>query len=68
MKSAPPHLSGRRAAAGVVVAASALALTLAAGQAAACGAAAGTVQVASVDERGEIALADGRDALERISC
>jgi endonuclease YncB( thermonuclease family) len=60
MKSAPPHLSGRRAAAGVVVAASALALTLAAGQAAACGAAAGTVQVASVDERGEIALADGR--------
>jgi hypothetical protein len=61
MKSAPTHLSRRRAGAGVVVAASALALGLATGPAAAvCGAAAGTVQAVSIDERGEVALADGR--------
>ncbi len=58
MKSAPTHLTRRRAAAAGAVAA--LALALAAGRAAACGAAAGTVQAASVDERGEVALADGR--------
>ena len=60
MKSAPTHLTCRRAAADGVVAALALALCLVAGQSAACGAAAGTVRAASVDERGEIALADGR--------
>jgi endonuclease YncB( thermonuclease family) len=58
MKFASTHLPGRRAAA---VAGFALALVLAAGSAvAACGAAAGIVRAASVDERGEIALADGR--------
>ena len=60
MKSAPTHLPAWRAAAAGVAAALALTLALAAGPAAACGAAAGTVQAASVDERGEIALADGR--------
>jgi endonuclease YncB( thermonuclease family) len=59
MKFPPTHLPRRRALAPGVVAL-ALALGLAAGRAAACGAAAGTVQAASVDERGEIALADGR--------
>jgi hypothetical protein len=60
MKSAPTHLPGWRAAA-AAVAALALALELAAGPAAAaCGAPAGIVQATAVDERGEIALADGR--------
>jgi len=55
MKFAPTHLPGRRAAAAV------LALGLASGPvAAACGAAAGDVQATAVDERGEIALSDGR--------
>ncbi len=57
MKFAPTHLPGQRAAALT------LALGLAAAPAAAaaaCGAAAGTVQAAAIDERGEIALADGR--------
>ena len=55
MKFAPTHLPGRRAAAAV------LALGLASGPAAAaCGAAAGAVQATAVDERGEIALSDGR--------
>ena len=58
MKFPPTHLSCRRALASGVAAA--LALGLAAGPAAACGAAAGTAQAASVDERGEIARADGR--------
>jgi len=60
MKFFPTHLPRRSAAAAGVAAALALALALAAGRAAACGAAAGVVQAASVDFRGEIALADGR--------
>jgi len=60
MKFFPTHLPRRSAAAAGVAAALALALALAAGRAAACGAAAGMVQAASVDFRGEIALADGR--------
>ena len=60
MKFLPTHLLRRRATAAGVVAVVALAHGLAAGRAAACGAAAGSVQAASVDERGEIALADGR--------
>ena len=60
MKFSPTHLPRRSAAAAGVAAALALALALAAGRAAACGAAAGMVQAASVDFRGEIALADGR--------
>ena len=60
MKFFPTHLPRRSATAAGVAAALALALALAAGRAAACGAAAGMVQAASVDFRGEIALADGR--------
>jgi len=59
MKSAPTHLPGRRA--GVAVAVAAAALAVAAGPgAAACGAAGGAVEATSVDQRSEIALADGR--------
>jgi endonuclease YncB( thermonuclease family) len=58
MNFAPTHLPRRRPAAVAVVAA--LALALAAGRAEACGAAAGNVQATAVEERGEIALADGR--------
>jgi len=56
MKSAPTHPARRRA----VAAALALAFAFAGGRAAACGAAGGAVQAASVDARGEIALSDGR--------
>jgi len=60
MKFVPTHPPRRTAAAAGLAAVLALALAAAAGRAAACGAAAGVVQAASVDERGEIALADGR--------
>jgi endonuclease YncB( thermonuclease family) len=60
MNSAPTHPLGWRAVAAAIAAAAALALALPAGPAAACGAAAGIVQATAVDERGEIALADGR--------
>ena len=59
MKSALTHLPGRRAVA-AIVAALALSLAVLAQGALACGAAAGNVQATGVDERGEIALSDGR--------
>jgi endonuclease YncB( thermonuclease family) len=58
MNSAPTHLPRRRSAAAAVV--TLLTLAIAAGRAAACGSAAGTVQATAVDERGEIVLTDGR--------